>query len=342
MRDVIEGSGRYFPKQNFFVEGVSSDITTKNQLLSEMLNSTVNQRIVKSFEINGSDIYFHCHTNFAQAQLKWHTTGLKANMTGFYDIGGHISTIAQGVFDLCVNLERLWIPNCSTIQGPSGFSTMRQIGLIGHVIFPNVTSTKNHVCNDSTGIERLDLPALTFLDIQTAVVRVAWDGLTGLDRLDMPLLDTVTYRNGTEIRHFRDVKSGCVVYVDPALETSDGGSREKLIVYLEDTRSCDIRYIANTTVPGTVTDLSDSNITSSGVDLSFTVPSATNTIDFYEVWIDDGTTRWHPLMSHQEIVTTGGSVTGLDSGVTYDIKVKTIDEWYNKSAFSNTIQITTL
>lgn len=330
---------RYKQEPNFFIEGVSDLITDKTQLSIRLYNQTsiLWLRRLRSFVIEGDDISFVAEFFNQQEQLLWNSSFI--GLIAYLDIGGHITFIEQGNFNDLTNLKYLWVPGANYIHGPAGLANLTGLtGLHWYFLFPEVTHTKNFCLNGCTSIKTLMLPKLTWLDLQTVVIRAAYANMSGLERLYMPLLDTVVYYQST-VRHFLTIKTGCKVYVPPALETSDGGAREKLIVYLEDTRSCDIIYIDNFTSPDAVSDLSDSNIGANSVDLDFSTPSSTNTIDFYEVWIDDGKTRGMPLLAFQEIAVTGDTLSNLEAGTTYEIKIKTVDEYYNVSDFSNSINI---
>ena len=125
-----------------------------------------------------------------------------------------------------------------------------------------------------------------------------------------------------------------------------GGTPDRTIPYWV-SRGAEIRYITGTTTPDAVVDLVGVNITSTTIDLNFTPPSSPDRpLDFYEVWINDGvrsgSTIWQDYVPHQEIAGSGSTVTNLETGTTYTIRVKAADTLYNVSDFSNTITGTTL
>lgn len=331
---------RYKKDPNFYIEGVSGGITTKTALLAALFNSTALtfQRKIRNFEILEKDIAFYHQSPYQQEQLNWNPN---LSLTAYLDLSGKVTIIEQDCFDSCTNLKYVYVPGCTEIQGPSGYQTMQNLpNLHWYCYFPLVWRTQNYILNGATSVKTLYLPELTYLWIQVSGTRNAYANMTALERLYMPKLNTVLYKTSDgSVRHFNNIKTGCIVYVPPALETSDGGNREKLIIYLEDTRLCEIRYIPNFTAPDAVVDLSSSNAALNSVDLDFTTPASTNAIDFYEVWIDDGKTRGMPLFAFQEIAISGDTLSNLEAGTTYAIKIRTVDFYYNVSGFSNTINV---
>lgn len=95
--------------------------------------------------------------------------------------------------------------------------------------------------------------------------------------------------------------------------------------------------------PNDIYDLTASNITSTSVVLNFTPPTSTNALDFYEVYIDDGTDDPQALYKPaREILSSGSVISGLVSGVQYKIKIRACDEFWNRAQFSNELTIITL
>lgn len=91
------------------------------------------------------------------------------------------------------------------------------------------------------------------------------------------------------------------------------------------------------------TSLSVSSITSSGFTINFTAPTANaNGTDGYEVWVEEKDT-FNPInyFEYDEITSSGSAISGLESGKTYIVKLRTIDGQMNFSDFSSTIEVTT-
>ena len=71
--------------------------------------------------------------------------------------------------------------------------------------------------------------------------------------------------------------------------------------------------------------------------LNFTPPSSANALDFYEVWLDDGTDN--PVQKYcifDEISASGATLSGLVSGRTYKLKIAACDVYWNGSGLSTT------
>lgn len=322
-----------------FVDGVGGTITTLSLFVFQLEGSNVNDGNYFNFTTDGTDISIHASVSFNQKQISW----IQGTATAFIDTKGQMSNMQQGVFADQSQLKTLYIPNCLVCEGPGGFFTMRGLSGLHHYFeMKSLVTINNHYLTGATSLKILRLPSLTNTWIQN-IGRNQLQGMSSLERCYLPLLQTIVYPDGL-IRTLQNVKSGCVFYVHANLETSNGGNREQLIAELEDNQGAIIVYINNTTSPNKVTNLSTSSITTSGVTLNFTAPSSTNTLDFYEVWIEatDGSVRWHKYFSHQEISGTGRTVIGLSSSTNYDIKIVACDQYYNRSEFSNILNFTTL
>lgn len=121
------------------------------------------------------------------------------------------------------------------------------------------------------------------------------------------------------------------------------------LMYGRDNEFATLIEVLDYTPPSSVTDLSSSNITSSGCDLNFTAPSSTNSLDFYEVWVERlDLDEWHKdrvlgrYTISQEITSSGDTISSLISGISYRIHIIACDIYWNRSEISNIIEITTL
>lgn len=121
------------------------------------------------------------------------------------------------------------------------------------------------------------------------------------------------------------------IYVNSALKNNNAGLPDADITAAI-TQGCTIVYVEDFTLPDSVVDLSSPITTATTATLSFTTPSSVNGIDYYEVYLDG--------IYYQKLV--GITVTGLTTGTNYNIELKAVDNFYNKSAFSNKINVTTL
>lgn len=124
------------------------------------------------------------------------------------------------------------------------------------------------------------------------------------------------------------------LYANTFLQTNNGGGVDATIQDGITSRGLQVVWILNQTPPNPITNLTAGTVTSTSIQLNFTAPTgSTNAIDFYEVWING--------FPYQNITASGGTVTGLTTGTSYEIEVKPVDIYYNKS-ISNKITQTTL
>ena len=328
---------------NFIIEGVSSLIATKDDLLTEMFDDTsaYYQGIVENFTVDGDDVSFNLTSSEEQHQIKWQTTdGFTTILKSYLDVGGNINLVNQGCFNSITSLNHIYLPNMTYAISQGGFGGFSSLSNLYYWHrFDSLQKIENGFLSSASTLEYLELPEITEIWVQNDTRRNFYN-LSGLKRCYLPKLSTISYPNGN-IRTFENTPSSAVFYVPTALETSNGGNREQLVEYLEDTQGCTIVYIENETPPNEVTDLNTVLISSGSVTLSWSTPTSTNTVDFYEVWIDDGVTSWHKYFPKQHILTNGGTLSGLTSSTNYNIKVVAVDEYYNKSGYSNIINITT-
>jgi hypothetical protein len=121
-----------------------------------------------------------------------------------------------------------------------------------------------------------------------------------------------------------------------------GGTNDRNLVSWK-LAGTEIRYVPAFVVPNPINDLSVSSITSNSCQLNFTIPTdVAYPVDFYEVWIYNGTSLKGLLVPDREITTSGAVITGLPSGKQHTIKIVVRDYYYNGSDFSNEITFVTL
>jgi len=85
---------------------------------------------------------------------------------------------------------------------------------------------------------------------------------------------------------FLNVSSGSIIYANPLLQTNNSGGADGDLTYAI-SNGANVRYVANYTSPSAVSNLSTGNFFSTSVQLNFTAPSSANTLDFYEVYVND-------------------------------------------------------
>lgn len=125
------------------------------------------------------------------------------------------------------------------------------------------------------------------------------------------------------------------IYANPYLATSNAGAEEGDIAYAR-SQGCTIRYVTNFDAPNPVTDLAAGITLTTSIQLNFTAPTgSTNAIDYYEVWLNG-------VDSGKTVTASGQNVTGLTTATAYYIELIAVDIFYNKSAKSNKITVSTL
>ncbi len=332
------------PDPNTFVGGVGVALNTTTLMQGQLAstNPTIRTTMIKNFKNDGpnNDCSFYVGSNYPRA---FYVTSFVSNtdVTYFVDEPGHITSIQQGCFRDAINFERIHFPGLTEIRSPSGFFTLSGTGIKGWVSFPSFNGTEllNYIFNGSK-VETFHFPILTQIHLQLTS-RLAFANITTLKRVYMPVCTSLS--SFTDASIFNNIPSGTIMYLDPFLETSDGGSRDPHVIYWEDTRSAVIRYVTDITAANPITDLADANITANSVDLTFSIPTPNvNGNDFWEVWIDDGVSKWLKHVSWQEVTGSGQTITGLAGATNYNIKARTVDTLHNYSTFSNIVNFTTL
>lgn len=127
------------------------------------------------------------------------------------------------------------------------------------------------------------------------------------------------------------MKSGCVIYAHPSMETINNGGLEADLTYARDSRDAIIRYVTNFTAPNPITDLSVGTVFGTAVQLNFTTPISTNAIDYYELYVNG---------IYSKKIISGNYITGLSTNTSYAFEIIPVDIFYNKST-SNTVNVTT-
>jgi hypothetical protein len=119
------------------------------------------------------------------------------------------------------------------------------------------------------------------------------------------------------------------VYAEPTMATINGGGVEGDLDFLVFAGGV-IVYVLNFTVPSDITDLATVSIGATYIKINWTAPASTNTIDYYEIYVDG---IFNQKTTDLNIIL---ALTNLSS---YDITVKTVDIYYNKST-SNILSVT--
>ena len=317
------------PQPNTFIGGVGNTVINNvTELASKFSFDAVD---VKNFQIDvNNNVSFYIANNFS---INGNTLGFDNTPELTYIVAIRVIFSINAVsLRSCANLKILQGVNNFAVSSPFRYSNPIQLfsntnELIGdfgfqnnsslkYIYFPNATATTLQCFLFTSNALRFYLPSVTF-----------W------------------YWNGEPGASFRGSNPGAKIYIRP----EDFITVPDALVYARDTVGMVLVSVDDFTPPSAVTDLSASSITSSGCNLDFTPPSSTNALDFYEVWIENidlGEWQLDRVVGrysiNQEITASGDTISGLTTGTNYKIWIVACDEYWNRSAISNVIEITTL
>lgn len=326
---------------NLLIGGLGSTITNKADLASYFEDVLASDISLFNVDVNNN---IQCHID---KDLKQEFNAIKdnANLTYFIFTNETKSILLR-------NRDFENVDNCLAVYSnsminetgsntlfysfgmSSGFKYLDIQGLteIGYVDCSHIQTFR-----DSNNLRWLRLPNLTFIE----GLAITHSTSTSLRRVYLPSLTHLVSKHAS-VRTFHIPPTSAKFYLNTALD----GVGNTEVTYLQG--RCTVVFIDNTTPPSSIADLSASNITSTSVDLNFTTPSSTNTLDFYEVWIERQDLDYYSkervsqrLTIHDEIISSGDTISGLISGTTYKIKIFACDEYWNRSEESNEIEITT-
>lgn len=330
--------GNILPDPNTFIGGVGASYITSAADFVSKVSTTLYESDIENFQIdvnNNISFYINVNYSFNSAVFDGGTSGLTyyidkdghltfpSNSLFRYNSGSRIAYHLPGLTYMYLSCFRYYSPSTAIFSGitsTGGTFALASSSRIKWVILNNMTTIGTYLFNGDSAIERIRIPSVT--------------GWTNTNDSSNP---------------FQNIKTGCNIYVDNSQLTVNGGGLPLELDYAQTTRSANIIGITNYTPPNAVTNLSASSITSSGCNLDFTAPSSTNTLDFYEVWVENiDLDEWHSdrvkgrYNINQEITASGDTITGLSSGTNYKIWIVACDEFWNRSEISNVIEITTL
>lgn len=139
-----------------------------------------------------------------------------------------------------------------------------------------------------------------------------------------------TIGNDSTIAHWN--ATGVKMYVSSFLQTCNSGSPDGDIATLG-SNGVSIVYVTNFTAPNPITNLSAGTTYNTAIQLNFTPPSSTNAIDYYECYVNG--------VLKNTITASGQYIIGLTPNTFYNITLKAVDIFYNKSIVSNTVSQST-
>ena len=188
-----------------------------------------------------------------------------------------------------------------------------------------VTTGSSHIFQGCTSLKKILLPECTHFGGYYMLNSVPFNIFYG------PKMITA-FGDSTGNDACFDINGTGALILNPALQTCNAGQPDGDLQNAV-TRGYSVRYVTNFTPPNAITDLSSGTIYNTAIQLNFTPPSSTNGVDFYECYVDG------KLMN--EIKNSGDFITGLTPNTAYKIEVKAVDMFYNKSDFSNAVNVTT-
>jgi len=161
----------------------------------------------------------------------------------------------------------------------------------------------------------------------------ALNSLSLLEVLDIRNVTSLGLTSGEDSVFGGSIPPTLVAYVNTALQTNNGGSPDGDIQVLIDA-GCDVRFVLNETKPSAITNFAITTAFATRIEATFTAPSSTNTIDFYEVYVGN--------RIHSKIAAPNATIFGFQKNTLYeDISIKVVDIYGNKSDFSNKLSFTT-
>ena len=280
---------------NTFIGNVASEINTPTLLASKMQ-------------------YYLSGTAFSAADIKNFTivgNNIKCYITVDYQILVNLPTTITYYYDDGNYFKKSQL----AFRYGVNFTNFRLLGLI-----TEVESSFN-----STKVKVYDLPSVTSLGFD------ALGGSTDAEVINLP--QCVNYGISTSQNGiFNNIKLGCRIYAHPSMATINAGGMEGDLAYAINTRQAIVTYVQNTTKPSVITNLTASEVYATALRVTFTAPSSSNAISFYELYVNGVYTKR---------IVSGEYVTGLSPNTAYKIEVKTADIYYNTSN-SNVLELSTL
>lgn len=296
----------YFAKNkgavNTYIGGVSSVLNSASAVAT-MLGMSVSR--IQKFSIIGSDIQFRMVGSYTLGFTN--QTSLRTLLKYYYDNDGLVTNIQGETFRvMSAGIIRLYFPG---IIVQTGIAILQDIFNPFILEMPNCTTVPdNWLGNWQTysGTKTVVLPKCTNF------------GTTKVN-------NNVFTNNG---------RQRMKLYVPISEQTSNAGGVEGDIAIVAGSTGSSIVYVPNYTKPSAIVNLTDGTITSTTIQLNFTPPSSTNTLDFYEVYLNN--------IYKGRITASGQTITALTTATLYKIEILAVDIYYNKSLVSNSINVTTL
>lgn len=335
------GSRRYFLKgvngvnpPNIFVGGIGSQFPAASDFAA--LVSLAEVDIENYLVDDQNNVSFYTSSSFTFLA----TFQDNANITYFEDVDGLLTEARGSLFRNCPLFQILKADTIDEYGSLGGGSCFRASDLF-YAEFPNVIDIP-------TTINFRDCDTLKYVRLQNLNTLGGGDfqGASNINRIVLPSVTAIGSSPSTDQGTFQS--NGVTIYVPPAMFTVNGGNLEADLQGAIDNFSATVVSIDDTTAPSAVSDLSLSNILAQSVQLDFTPPSSTNTLSYYEVWIErtdidfndkERTVQRNSIYS--EVSATGQTITDLLPSTSYNIFIYACDQYGNRSTLSNVQSFTT-
>ena len=307
---------------NFFIGGVGDEMSNTSEVAAMCDGLSINdielysvdsQKNIKFYvdplkDFTLSASYF---SQYSGQSGYWYAKGWGQKLTYFIDKDNLIKTVPLTFFMQQRNLNFIKLEGSTTHEQRSF-----QDVAIKNYRFPNLNDLNVfQTYRVSPFMERFYAPLLN-----------QWGQTTGQDQL---FAQNDPYVNPKK------------VYYNQVASTIDSGNPDGDIVSLT-SKGFQGVIPQNTIKPNKVTNIVLSNIGTNSVDISFDAPTGSeNTIDFYEIFLIDGSdlNNFKPIT---ESTTNSLTLSGLESGRNYLIKVKAADIYWNLSNPETSQSFTTL
>jgi hypothetical protein len=283
---------------NTYIGGVASTISTPALLASKL---AIDVSRLTNFSIVGSDIKCKITGSYGMPTSAFLSD---TSVTYLYDYDSLITSFTATAFRFATNFRYLIARGVTTITGVRNFERTK----LELLDFPNLTSA----------------PATAFNNIGTSNGQKT--------NIYIPNCVTLGVNVTANENVFFGIIPGSIIYAKPSLATINSGGVEGDLAYAI-AQGAIVRYVTNYTSPSPVTTLASGTIYNKAVQLTFTAPSSTNAIDYYECW-ESGVLK-------NTITASSQYITKLVSNSSQSIVIYAVDVFMNKSLVSNTLSVST-
>jgi len=307
--NIASAQYNLFARQNFAYKSVSNGTNTEIGGIASTISTPallaaklgILESRITNFSIVGSDVKCKITGSYVIPASAFY---INSSITYYLDYGNLVSDIQDQAFFQTANFT---------------------YGIFGGI----TTLTGAYIFRDEINPQRSMFIEMKSL---TAITNVAFYSLNTIKlTLYAPLLTSI----GANVLNndvFLSIAKTQLFYVNPFLQTSNSGGVEGDIAYTA-SLGTSIRYVTNMTAPSQITDLSAGTIYNTAIQLNFTPPSSTNTIDYYECWANG--------VKKNNITSSGQHINGLTANSSQNIVVYAVDIFYNKSVVSNVLNVST-